>query len=74
MIKQKEKIAKKKLKRNGSIEGRYSSELESWVGFLGKIKNGVGCANEGDDREALDMVGDKGGIGLKRKLSVMSNS
>jgi hypothetical protein len=29
MIKQKEKIAKKKLKRNGSIEGRYSSELES---------------------------------------------
>ncbi len=36
----KEKIAKKRLKRNGSIEGRSSSELESSVGFLGKVKNG----------------------------------
>ncbi len=53
------KIGKKKLKRNGSIEGRSSSELESCVGFLGKVKNGVGCANMGEDREDLRMVGDK---------------
>jgi hypothetical protein len=53
------------LKRNSSIEGRSSSELESGVGFLGKVKNGVGCANVGEDREGLGMVGNKGGIGLK---------
>ncbi len=35
------------------------------VGFLGKVKNGVGCANVGEDREGLGMVGNKGGIGLK---------
>ncbi len=37
----KQKIAKKRLKRNSSIEGRSSSKLESCVGFLGKIENGV---------------------------------
>jgi hypothetical protein len=41
--KQKEKIAKKKLKRNSSIEGRSSSELESFVGFLSKVKNSWQC-------------------------------
>ncbi len=60
--KRKEKITKKRLKRNGSIEGRSSSELESSVGFLGKAKNGVGCANVGEDREGLCMVGNKGGL------------
>ncbi len=63
--KQKEKIAKKKLKRNDSIERRYSNELKSCAGFLGKVKNGVGCASVCEDREGLDMVSDKGGIGLK---------
>ncbi len=53
------------LKRNGGIEGRSSSELESSVDFLGKVKNGVGCANVGEDRESLCMVSNKGGIGLK---------
>ncbi len=56
---------KKKLKRNGSIGGSSSSELEDSVGFLGKIKNGVGCADVSEDREGLGMVGNKGGIGLK---------
>jgi len=56
---------KKKLKRNGSIGGSSSSELENSVGFLGKIKNGVGCADVSEDREGLGMVGNKGGIGLK---------
>ncbi len=60
------KNKKKKLKWNSSIEGRSSRKLESCVGFLGKIKNGVGCANVGEDREGLGMVGDKGGTGLKR--------
>jgi hypothetical protein len=59
------KVAKKGLKTNGSIEGRSSSELERCVGFLGKVKNGVGCANMGEDRECLGMVSAKGGIGLK---------
>ena len=63
--KRKEKIMKKKLKRNGSIGGSSSSELENSVGFLGKIKNGVGCADVSEDREGLGMVGNKGGIGLK---------
>ncbi len=63
--KRKEKITKKRLKRNGSIGGRSTSELESSVGFLGKIKNGVGCANVSEDREGLGTVSDKGGIGLK---------
>ena len=58
-------MEEKNLKRNGSIGGRSSSELESGVGFHGKIKNEVGCANLGEDREGLGMVGDKGGIGLK---------
>ncbi len=61
------KIEKKNLKRNGSIEGRSSSELESCVGFLGKVKNGVGCANVGENGEGLRIVGAKGGIGLKRR-------
>jgi hypothetical protein len=63
--KQKEKIAEKRLKRYGSIEGRSSSELESCVGFLGKVKHEVGCANVGENREGLGMVCDKGGMGLK---------
>ena len=50
---------KKKLKRNGSIGGSSSSELEDSVGFLGKIKNGVGCADVSEDREGLGMVGNK---------------
>jgi hypothetical protein len=50
---------------NGSIEGRSSSELKSCVGLLGKVKNGVGCANVVEDRESLGMVADKGGIRLE---------
>ncbi len=63
--KQKQKMEEKNLKRNDSIGGCSSSELESSVGFLGKIKNGVGCANVGEDREGLGLVGDKEGIRLK---------
>ncbi len=63
--KKRKRKKKKRLKSNGSIEGRSSSELESRVGFLGKVKNGVGCVNVGEDREGLGMVGDKGRIGLK---------
>ena len=56
---------KKKLKRNGSIGGSFSSKLENSAGFLGKIKNGVGCNKRSEDKEGLGMVGNKGGIGLK---------
>ena len=58
-------MEEKNLKRSGSIGGHSSSELESSVGFLGKIKNGVGCANVSEEREGLGTVSDKGGIGLK---------
>ncbi len=50
---------------NDIVEGRPSSELESCVGFLGKVKNGVGCANVGEDREGLRIVSNKEGIGLE---------
>ncbi len=46
-------------------DGRSSNELESCVGFLGKVNNEVGCVNVREDREGLRMVCDKGGIGLK---------
>jgi hypothetical protein len=54
-----QKKQRRKKKRNGSMEGRSSSELESFVGLFGKVKDGVGCANVGQDRERMGMVGDK---------------
>jgi hypothetical protein len=53
------------LEGNGRIEGRSSCEQEGCVGFLGKVKDGVGCTNVGQNREGLGMVGDKGGVGLE---------
>jgi hypothetical protein len=67
--KKKNKKYQENLKRNGSIEGRSSSELESWVGFLGKVKNVVCCANVSEDREGLGMVSNKRGIGLSEERS-----
>ncbi len=48
-----------------STKDRSSSELESCVGLLGKVKNGVDFDNLGQDRERLGSVGDKGGVGLE---------
>ncbi len=54
----KREIAKQKtkLRRNGSLEGRSRSELESSLGFLGRVKNGVSCANVVNNRGRLCMV------------------
>jgi hypothetical protein len=34
--------------------------------LVGKVKNGVGCAHVGENREGLGMVGNKGGIRLNK--------
>ncbi len=51
-------MEEKNLKRNGST----GIGEASWKVVLTlMVKNGIGCANVGEDR-GLDMVGDKGGI------------
>ena len=43
-------IAERKLERNGGIKGSSSGELESCVGLLGEVKDGVGGTNVSQHR------------------------